>query len=563
MCNTCERAIYKGKRPAAKSELSVNQCSSVNNFEKIEEDNYEDNEKQDPSFQCKTVDNELKVVKINKLLIEIGEPPIKIKRGSSEKCKKAVLVAINKLRDKDEDPNKQLLNNCKAAFFQKTTKFEKIQVLTTLPLSWTTKMIRREFQVSRRMVRFAKKVREQSGFASQPPKKKGKTLPTSTCEKVKQFYLSDNDSRMMSGIKDCVTVIKNGAKIKKQKRLLLFNTDDIHKHFQEAFPDEKIGLTKFRALRPTECISAGQSGTHNVCVCKIHQNVKLQLNGLKNELKKKETLFSETYSDLIKTSVCDKSTSACFFSLCTYCPGVNCIIEKLKFLLDTHGIIEITYSQWINTDRSEIVGKTCKKEEFLDSLKQKWAELLRHDFLAKSQASYFTNKKEFVEAGEFIVCLDFAENYTFVVQNAIQSHHWSNTQATIHPYVVYYIDNDVKKHINYATSHGKGACDGLGGSVKRHAYRTSLQRDNDGHITTAQSLYEWANSFFKNINFGYCSQNDHNCHEAKYKSRLEQAITVKNTRKYHYFEALDKETLNCKFFSKDVKTTIHKVIRNY
>lgn len=42
----------------------------------------------------------------------------------------------------------------------------------------------------------------------------------------------------------------------------------------------------------------------------------------------------------------------------------------------------------------------------------------------------------------------------------------------------------------YATSHVKEACDGLAGSVKRQAYRASLQRDNAKHITNALSLFE-------------------------------------------------------------------------
>ena len=32
---------------------------------------------------------------------------------------------------------------------------------------------------------------------------------------------------------------------------------------------------------------------------------------------------------------------------------------------------------------------------------------------------------------------DFAENYAFVVQDAIQGFYWQNVQATVHPFVVY------------------------------------------------------------------------------------------------------------------------------
>ena len=34
--------------------------------------------------------------------------------------------------------------------------------------------------------------------------------------------------------------------------------------------------------------------------------------------------------------------------------------------------------------------------------------------------------------------LDFAENYSFVVQDAVQGFHWGNSQATLHPFVAYF-----------------------------------------------------------------------------------------------------------------------------
>ena len=45
--------------------------------------------------------------------------------------------------------------------------------------------------------------------------------------------------------------------------------------------------------------------------------------------------------------------------------------------------------------------------------------------------------------------LDFAENYTSHFQNAIQSHHWTNSQATVNPYVIYFNKNEENMHLNY------------------------------------------------------------------------------------------------------------------
>ena len=77
--------------------------------------------------------------------------------------------------------------------------------------------------------------------------------------------------------------------------------------------------------------------------------------------------------------------------------------------------------------------------------------MIKHDLIAKSQASYFKEKKEEIQEEEIVVSLDFAESYSFYVQNAIQSHHWSNNQATLHPYVIYYRENCKIKNRNFVT----------------------------------------------------------------------------------------------------------------
>ena len=42
---------------------------------------------------------------------------------------------------------------------------------------------------------------------------------------------------------------------------------------------------------------------------------------------------------------------------------------------------------------------------------------------------------------------DFAENFTFVMQDEVQSYHWNNAQATIHPLFCYWLENGVSKHV--------------------------------------------------------------------------------------------------------------------
>jgi hypothetical protein len=47
-----------------------------------------------------------------------------------------------------------------------------------------------------------------------------------------------------------------------------------------------------------------------------------------------------------------------------------------------------------------------------------------------------------LQSGEFVVLCDFAENYSFVLQDEAQEFHWNNAQATIHPFVIYFKKSD-------------------------------------------------------------------------------------------------------------------------
>lgn len=53
----------------------------------------------------------------------------------------------------------------------------------------------------------------------------------------------------------------------------------------------------------------------------------------------------------------------------------------------------------------------------------------------------------------------------------------------------------------FATSHGKGPCDGVGGTLKRLASKASLQRPFDQQILTAMDLFDWANQNIHSVFF--------------------------------------------------------------
>jgi len=61
----------------------------------------------------------------------------------------------------------------------------------------------------------------------------------------------------------------------------------------------------------------------------------------------------------------------------------------------------------------------------------------------------------------------------------------------------------------FATAHGKGPCDGLGGMVKFQARRSCLQFGAKQSILNSTEFYEWGKSHFKSIDFLHCTNEDY------------------------------------------------------
>lgn len=153
-----------------------------------------------------------------------------------------------------------------------------------VPKSWGVRKISEYFGVSYSLANTAFQLHENEGIRSSPDAYKGHPLSQELKQLVENFYYNPDISRILPGKKDYLSVVKNEVRTHVQKRLLLDNLNEVYALFQDKHQECKISLTKFSTLRPKECVLAGSNSTHFVCVCKIHQNVKLMIDG--PELKK-------------------------------------------------------------------------------------------------------------------------------------------------------------------------------------------------------------------------------------------------------------------------------------
>ena len=110
-----------------------------------------------------------------------------------------------------------------------------------------------------------------------------------------------------------------------------------------------------------------------------------------------------------------------------------------------------------------------------------------------------------------------------------------------------------------ATSHGKGACDGRGGTVKRLATRTSLQRPYENQIMTPFQLFHWTSESIPRVTFNYCSMEEYENEKSHLEKRFQKSKTSPGTRSLHSFVPTSKDTIQTRRYSMSSISKEHRV----
>lgn len=483
-----------------------------------------------------------------------------------------------------------------------SSKSKKKQLLTIpAALAWTRKEIVETFGVSDYSVRQAQNILEQKGLIGEPDAKRGKNLDPAIIDSILKFYQSDEQSRVLPGMKDVVSV---GNKKYERKRLVLGNLRELYIVYKREYPDIEVGFSKFCSLRPKWCILAGACGTHSVCVCVKHQNVKLLTQSLNTK---------ETYKDLMKFLLCDEEKRDCMFRHCILCPPKENLIEFLKSKFESYDSNEtVEYSQWVSTDRTRMIKCVSNSEDFIANLTEKLEQLIPHAYIASSQSSFIKNLKKHLPMNVALVQMDFSENYSFTIQDEVQGYHWTTDSCTLHSVVIhaknaegvtsvsslcfvsedlthdvsmvyetqkvsvtqivkenytsvsevhYFTDGCAGQYKNkytlfnlcmhekdfklraqwsfYAKSHGKSECDGIGGTVKRLARNESLRRPVENQIITTNEFFKFCKDSINGISFFSIPKQSLVSSRSELKSRFIDLYTLPGTRGFHNFRPLD------------------------
>ena len=281
-------------------------------------------------------------------------------------------------------------------------------------------------------------------------------------------------------------------------------------------------------------------------------------------LNKHVKTFPNEFQSFIELIVCDQNSEDCMLGVCSKCPTFTALKPK-------ESISGITWWQWNfnengRVEKQEFTGEIINCFQQLEKL---YLYFLRHTYLKRKQSSAFKEEVESVQTDneKVIIQVDFAENFTTQIQNAIHSSYWVSKQFTIftacvwerdgsHSYVVVsdyllhdkyavmtflallmdHVENNVKHFENYvffsdgaasqfkqrftlceitllgkslswnffATGHGKGVVDGIGGTLKRNVHTAALAKNIV--IKNIDDFFDVASETSTKINVLKCSK---------------------------------------------------------
>lgn len=106
---------------------------------------------------------------------------------------------------------------------------QKCYVLSVLPRSWTIQQIINHVGVTRALAEATKKLVTEKGVLQMPPPRvRSSPIDSNALKTMNEFYNSDEISRLMPGMKDCITIKADDEKKKVRIYQVLKNNFSLH-----------------------------------------------------------------------------------------------------------------------------------------------------------------------------------------------------------------------------------------------------------------------------------------------------------------------------------------------
>lgn len=453
-----------------------------------------------------------------------------------------------------------------------------------------------------------------------------KAVPRKLKDEVKRqicdFYNRDDISRQLPGMKDVKSIKSNtGTKLRIQKRTMIMSIREAFELFKETFPATSIGKTVFYTERPAYILPISYT-PHNVCVCTTHSNyINLLL-----AISKHANDFPKTHQELLKLVSCSVDNEDCMSNSCDVCkesdiwditldsnPRVNWkawifqnqrpnqiaiskpFNEALDELHDStakfklHSFVKNVQSNYFQNGKQDLTsGKAIVQIDFAENYALISQDEIQSAHWSHGQVTLFTcciwttDKLHSVvivsdelSHGKYTVHLflqkifeyikSITDNTTFLrifTDNCAAQFKNRYVMASINALKSKYGFTHLEWNF-FAASHGKGAVDGIGGSVKRSVWIAVKSRT--AIVNSAKEFYDLARSLCKNVFFIFVPKEEIKVGMAMLDYKWEGLKNIPGIQSKHFFQSEDGNCisfartslshLKCTLLLKSSKTT--------
>ena len=245
---------------------------------------------------------------------------------------------------------------------------------------------------------------------------------------VTSYYFRPDVSYTMPGLKDEMTVWKNGKKERLRKHYLTMFLREAFAVFKELHPTVSLGFSTFCRLRPANVLLL-KNTPKDQCKCKIHENFRMKLDVLDSTL---------TRQDCWKSILCSDTSdlqSDCWMGKCDACKDGKLLANRLSSQDD----MMAKEIEWLEGENNEndVLKKHTKTgcyAELLELTIETLPEAQEHTRIKRIQSDAFEMLKE----TNRILQIDFAMAYSCEYQDEVQSALWSRASVTLFTAAVFY-----------------------------------------------------------------------------------------------------------------------------
>ncbi|XP_050500497.1 uncharacterized protein LOC126880583 isoform X1 [Diabrotica virgifera virgifera] len=445
---------------------------------------------------------------------------------------------------------------------------------------------------------------------TKPPRKCTTKLSDEVKKTVKDFFIRDDISYQAPGKRDTKS-IKDPVTNKRanvQKRFLVMSVKEAYQQFIQETGLQQVTKTTFYDLRPKHVLLVSDT-PHTVCVCKYHGNFNYLLESLHSNKVLNQDLVPNG-KELLRKLVCSLNEENCMLGTCSQCKSL--VEHELAHVLTVSDYDEgkiIVWKQWVDIEkRPKQVEHSGTVKDVICEIKKQLPTFRVHCYIKNVQSEEFEARRLENNPKSGTLQIDFAENFSLISQDEIQSAHWSHQQVTLFTACVwtgsatssytivsddlshqklsikvflYRIIEDIlkrfpnleklsifsdgpssqfknkytagllcsmQKHFKidfdwlfFATSHGKGSVDAIGGAIKHRVWIKIKSRQRT--ISNPFEFYECAKEEIKGTHIIFLPEEDVQNHAQEMEKKWADIKSIPDIRQCHYFMPYDSTSI--------------------